>query len=252
LQVRFSLLAKSSFMKNIILSVAVVFVSLIGFAAQPDHSIWDRYLGDYVSSSGTVDYKGMKLRTDTLDAYLKELMNNPVASDWTKNQKMAYYINAYNAYTVKFVLEKYPVESVKDISFSGKDIWNFRMVMLGGTTNQTLNGLENDILRKMGDARIHFAINCASYSCPKLLNKAYMPDKLNSQLTAATKGFINDTKHNVISEKKIQISELFSWYAADFQTETSTLIDFLNQYSTVTINKDAKIEYMPYNWSLND
>jgi hypothetical protein len=238
-------------MKNLILSVAVVFISLVGLAGQPDHSIWDRYLGKYVSSSGTVDYKGMKLGMDTLDAYLIQLRDNAPTSDWSKNEKMAYYINAYNAYTVKFVLSKYPVESVKDISFSGKDIWNFKMVVLG-STSYTLNHLENEILRKMGDARIHFAINCASYSCPKLLNKAYLPDKLNSQLTAATKGFINDTKHNVISEKKIQISELFSWYATDFETETTTLIDFLNQYSTVTINKDAKIEYMPYNWSLND
>ena len=239
-------------MKNLLLAIVCIAFSSVGLAGQPDHSIWDRFLGDYVSSSGTVNYKSMKLRTDTLDAYLRELIDNPPATDWTKNQKMAYYINAYNAYTIKFVLEKYPVESVKDISFSGKDIWNFRMVMLGGTTNYTLNQVENDILRKMDDPRIHFAINCASFSCPKLLNKAFMPDKLNSQLTSVTKGFINDPKHNVISAKKIQISELFSWYADDFSSESSTLIDFLNTYSSVTINADAKIEYLPYNWSLND
>ena len=218
---------------------------------QPDHSIWDRFLGEFVSSSGTVNYKGMKIKMDTLDSYLLELKNHGPSSDWTKNEKMAYYINAYNAYTVKFVLTKMPVESVKDISFSGKDIWNFKYVVLGATT-YTLSQVENDILRKMDDARIHFAINCASYSCPKLLNKAYMPDKLNAQLTAATKGYINDPKHNIISEKKVQLSEIFSWYAEDFTTETSTLIDFLNQYSTVTISPTAKIEYLPYNWALND
>jgi len=239
-------------MKNYFLFLMLTLVSGFSIASeQPDHSIWDRFLGEFVSSSGTVNYKGMKIKMDTLDSYLLELKNHGPSSDWTKNEKMAYYINAYNAYTVKFVLTKMPVESVKDISFSGKDIWNFKYVVLGATT-YTLSQVENDILRKMDDARIHFAINCASYSCPKLLNKAYMPDKLNAQLTAATKGYINDPKHNIISEKKVQLSEIFSWYAEDFTTETSTLIDFLNQYSTVTISPTAKIEYLPYNWALND
>ncbi len=164
---------------------------------------------------------------------------------------MAYYINAYNAYTIKFVLSKFPIESVKDISFSGKDLWNFKMANLGGT-NYTLNQIENDILRKMGDPRIHFAVNCASISCPKLLNEAYTADKLNSQLTNSTKTFVNDTKHNIISEKKIQISELFSWYATDFTQDGKTLVEFLNQYSKVTIATTAKVEYMVYNWGLND
>jgi len=237
--------------KQLILLSVFSLIVLSGFAKQPDHSIWDRLLGNYVSSSGTVNYKSMKLDMDTLDAYLIELRDNAPGSDWTKNEKLAYYINAYNAYTVKFVLSKYPVESVKDISFSGKDIWNVKLANLGGTS-YTLNQIENDIIRKMGDPRIHFAINCASYSCPKLLNKAFMPDKLNSQLTSVTKAFINDTKHNIIAEKKIQISELFSWYATDFTTDGQTLIDFLNQYSTVTIAATAKVEYLPYNWSLND
>lgn len=220
-------------------------------ATQPDHSIWDRYLGKYVNSSGIVNYKSMKVDMDSLDAYLIQLRDHGPTSEWTKNEKMAYYINAYNAYTVKFVLSKYPVESVKDISYSGKDIWNFKMANLGGT-NYTLNQIENDYLRKMGDVRIHFAINCASYSCPKLSNKAYTADKLNTQLSSATKTFINDTKHNILAEKKIQISELFSWYATDFAVDGKTLIDFLNQYAPVTISATAKIEYLPYNWSLND
>lgn len=238
-------------MKRILTFSLLVIVTTLFGSEKPDHSIWDRYLGSYVSSSGTVNYKSMLVAEDTLDAYLIQLRDHGPQSDWTTNEKMAYYINAYNAYTIKFVLSKFPVESVKDISFSGKDIWNFKMANIGGT-NYTLNQIENDILRKMGDARIHFAVNCASYSCPKLLNKAYTAEKLNSQLTSSTKAFINDTKHNIISEKKIQISELFSWYATDFAPEGKTLIEFLNQYSTVTISATAKIEYLPYNWELND
>jgi hypothetical protein len=84
------------------------------------------------------------------------------------------------------------------------------------------------------------------------LNEAYTADKLNSQLTSSTKTFVNDIKHNIISEKKIQISELFSWYATDFTQDGKTLVEFLNQYSKVTIATTAKVEYLPYNWGLND
>src|SRR5687768_682532 len=117
--------------KAIVFLYVFCFAMFSTFAAtQPDYSIWDRFLGNYVSSSGTVNYKSMKDDMDTLDAYLVQMRDHAPTSEWTKNEKMAYYINAYNAYTVKFVLSKYPVESVKDISFSGKDIWNFKMANL--------------------------------------------------------------------------------------------------------------------------
>lgn len=235
-----------------LLSVLTLVISTVLFSSEkPDHSIWDRYLTNYVSSSGTVNYKSMKVNMDSLDAYLLELRDHAPQTDWSSNEKLAYYINAYNAYTIKFVLSKYPVASVKDISFSGKDIWNFKMANLGGT-NYTLNQIENDILRKMNEPRIHFAINCASKSCPKLLNEAYDADKMNSQLTSATKTFINDSKHNILAEKKLQLSALFEWYSTDFNVDGKTLIDFLNLYSNITIQAGAKIEYLEYDWSLNE
>lgn len=235
-----------------LLSVLTLVISTVLFSSEkPDHTIWDRYLTNYVSSSGTVNYKSMKVNMDSLDAYLLELRDHAPQTDWSSNEKLAYYINAYNAYTIKFVLSKYPVASVKDISFSGKDIWNFKMANLGGT-NYTLNQIENDILRKMNEPRIHFAINCASKSCPKLLNEAYDADKMNSQLTSATKTFINDSKHNILAEKKLQLSALFEWYSTDFNVDGKTLIDFLNLYSNITIQAGAKIEYLEYDWSLNE
>ncbi len=218
---------------------------------QPDHSIWDRYVHKYVSSTGIVKYKSMKTRMDTLDSYLLELREHAPNSKWTKNERLAYYMNAYNAFTIKFVLTKYPVASVNDISFSGKDLWNFRMVQLG-EKKYTLTQVENDILRKMNEPRIHFGINCASFSCPKLYNHAFTAEKVRSQLRKLTKAFINDPKRNVIAPKKIKISEIFKWYEEDFVTEEQTLIQFLNKYSDVTINANAKVEYLPYNWTLNE
>lgn len=238
-------------MKSLILFAALFIAGISWSSDRPDHSIFDRLLNEYVSSTGKVDYGGMKRKVDTLDKYLVQLLNIAPASDWTKNECKAYYINAYNAYTLKFVLVKYPVKSVKDISFSGKDIWNTRLVKLGGKA-YTLQQVENDLLRRMGDARIHFAINCASYSCPRLWNHAYTADNVSSRMTKLTKEYINNEKHNIITAKKVKVSKLFEWYSEDFVKTGQTLIDFLNKYSDVQINANAKIEYLPYNWSLNE
>ena len=238
-------------MKNLILLLALFTASFTMASERPDHSILDRLLNEFVSSSGKVNYKGMKRKIDTLDKYLIELRNIAPASDWSRNEKKAYYINAYNAYTLKFVLVKYPVSSVKDISFSGKDVWNTRLVKLGAKS-YTLQQVENDLLRRMGDARIHFAINCASYSCPRLWNHAYTAENVSGRMTKLTKEYINNEKHNIITPKKIKVSKIFEWYADDFVKDGQTLIDYLNKYSNVKIESDAKIEYLPYNWSLNE
>lgn len=238
-------------MKKII-AILFTFVSVITLASErPDHSILDRFLQSYVSSTGRVNYKAMKPKVDTLNKYLLELNEHSPASDWSKNERKAYYMNAYNAYTLKFVLTKYPVKSVKDISFSGKDVWNTRLVKLGGKA-YTLTQVENDILRKMGDARIHFGINCASYSCPRLWNHAFTAQNVNSQLTKLTKAYINNTKHNTLTEKKVAVAKIFEWYNEDFVKNGQSLIDYLNKYSKITISEKAKVEYLPYNWSLNE
>ncbi|MCG8578109.1 MAG: DUF547 domain-containing protein [Flavobacteriales bacterium] len=239
-------------MKKIILLAVFGLIGANLFASeQPDHSIWDRFLKKYVTTSGKVNYKGMKPKMDTLDSYLTELRDHAPASDWSRNAKKAYYINAYNAYCIKFVLTKYPVKSVNDISFSGKEIWDFKMAKLGSKT-YTLRQIENDILRKMGDARIHFAINCASYSCPKLMNSAFTEENVSSKMSKMARIFINDPKKNVITENKIKISKIFEWYKEDFIKGDKGLIDYLNKYSKVKISPKAKIEYLPYNWSLNE
>ena len=246
------MLGKEIQMKKLILTCVVALMGVISYSSeQPDHTIWDRLLQAHVSSSGKVKYKSMKIKMDTLDAYLRELIDHPPASDWSKSAKKAYYINAYNAYCIKFVLTKYPTKSVNDISFSGKEIWDFRMVKLGEKTTN-LRSLENDILRKMGDSRIHFAINCASYSCPKLWNRAYTESNVNSRMTKMAKAFVNDPKKNIITEKKIQISKIFEWYKEDFVKPGQTLIQYLNKYSNVTISPKAKVEYLEYNWALNE
>ena len=115
----------------------------------------------------------------------------------------------------------------------------------------SLNQIEHDILRKMKEPRIHFAIVCASKSCPKLLNEAYTPSKLDLQLTLATEEFLSDETKNNLAANNIQISKIFKWFSEDFTTNGS-LIDFLNLYASIEISQNAKKSYLDYNWDLNE
>lgn len=211
-----------------------------------DHQKWNALLQKHVSVNGNVDYKGFKEDIKLLQTYLDELSVNVPQKSWTKNAILAYWINAYNAFTVKLILDNYPVKSIKDI----KDPWGKKFFALGNK-KYSLEEIEHDILRKMNEPRIHFAINCASFSCPKLANYAYTENKLETQLETASKTFVNDRTKNIITNEKVEISKIFDWFSGDFKTN-GTLIDFLNKYSIVKIKSSSKIKYKEYNWSLNE
>ncbi|WP_179337073.1 DUF547 domain-containing protein [Winogradskyella ludwigii] len=211
-----------------------------------DHSILNNLLQKFVSANGNVDYKGLKGDYKTLQSYIELLKTNQPKDDWTKNDKLAYWINAYNALTIDLILRNYPTKSIKDI----KDPWDQRLWKLGDNW-QNLNDIEHKILRSMDEPRIHFAIVCASISCPKLQNTAFTASKLEDQLTNATKEFLADTTKNELSEEQIKISRIFKWFKKDFETNGS-LIDFLNQYSDVKISNSAKKSFKDYDWNLNE
>lgn len=223
----------------------------------PDHSPWDELLKKHVSPTGIVNYKGFIQDKQKLEAYVKTISENaPDRSTWSKDEQLVYWINAYNAFTVKLISDNYPVESIRDLGPSLKiplikDVWHYKFFTIGGEES-SLDQIEHSILRKeFEEPRIHFAINCASVSCPPLLNEAFTVDKVDSQLERVAKGFINDSSRNKISANQVEISSIFSWFKGDF-TKNGSLIDFLNKYSTVKINKNAKINHMDYNWSLNE
>lgn len=211
-----------------------------------NHAKWNVLLQKNVSKNGIVNYKSFQKDSNQLQSYLNELSANVPTKAWSKNATLAYWINVYNAYTVRLILDNYPLKSIKDIS----DPWGKKFFSLGNK-KYSLEEIEHEILRKMDEPRIHFAINCASFSCPNLLNEAYTEEKLEQQLVAVSKSFINDKTKNSISPNKIEISKIFDWFAGDFKKKGS-MIDFLNQYSTVKINTKAKINYKDYNWNLNE
>lgn len=225
----------------------LTFTLIIGFAnaQQFDHSTWDAVLNKYVSTKGEVNYKAIKNDPTELNSYLDQLSSAKPNKTWSKEETLAFYINAYNAFTVKLIIDNYPTKSIKDI----KQPWDKKFISIDGKT-LSLNNIEHDILRKLDEPRIHFAINCASISCPKLLNKAFTSSALDQQLEMVTKAFINSSE-NTITEKKIEISKLFSWFKSDFTTN-GTVVDYFNKYSDITIHKKAKIKFKDYNWNLNE
>ncbi|SFT85924.1 Protein of unknown function, DUF547 [Lishizhenia tianjinensis] len=219
-----------------------------------EHQLWTDLLVKYVDSTGKVDYVGFQKDSLALNTYLQQLAKHTVNDGWTYNQKKAYWINAYNAFTVKLIVDNYPVKSIKDLGggiYKVNTPWDIKFIKLGEKTYD-LNNIEHGILRKdFSDPRIHAAVNCASISCPKLRQEAYRADQLEAQLTDQMRAFVNNPEKNTLSKKDIEISSLFKWFSGDF-TEEGDIIDFLNSYGDIKIDKDAKINYKDYNWDLNE
>ncbi|MFD2202465.1 DUF547 domain-containing protein [Shivajiella indica] len=223
----------------------------------PSHQIFDELLKKYVNPEGLVNYKGFIQDKAKLEKYLDLLSNNaPDRRNWTKEEQLAYWINAYNAFTIKLIVDNYPVNSIKDLDPKVSiplvnTVWHIKFFKIGGK-DASLDELEHKILRKEFDEpRIHFAINCASFSCPKLLNEAFLSEDIDSQLDKVAKSFINDPLRNKITSDKVEISQIFSWFKGDF-TKNGSLIDYLNKYSLVKISQNAKISHLTYDWSLNE
>lgn len=211
-----------------------------------DHSAWNALLQKHVSKKGLVNYEGFKADRKALLQYITDLGKNTPNKTWTKNETLAYWINAYNALTIDLILQHYPIKSIKDINKP----WDKRLWKLGKKWYD-LNEIEHEILRKMSEPRVHFAIVCASFSCPKLQNTAFKSENLNNQLTRATKEFLNDSNRNELSKNNIKLSKIFQWFSEDFK-QNGSLIDFLNQYSDIKISDKAKKQFKDYNWDLNE
>ena len=208
-----------------------------------EHKIWNELLQRYVLD-GKVDYKGLKSNTQ-FSEYLQSLSNQAPDPSWSRDQQLSYWINAYNAFTMKLIVDNYPLNSIMDLH--GGKAWDVKWIDIDSKA-YSLNQIENEIIRpQFQEARIHFAVNCAAKSCPPLASKAFTEKNLESLLEQQTVAFINDSNHNKISKNDVRISKIFEWYGQDF----GNLINFLNQYSSVKINKSAKVEYQNYDWALN-
>jgi len=219
-------------------------------AIQAQTSIFDSLLQKNVDKTGRVDYQSLKNNETLLDNYLAYIQNNEPTKDWSSNKKKAFWINTYNAYTIKIILNNYPLKSIRDIKIDGKTAWKIPFVKVG-QKRYTLDQIEHEILRKkFNDPRIHVGINCASVSCPRLWNFAFTEDNIASSLDNLMKEFINNTTRNKISKNNVALSEIFNWFSKDF-IKNGTIISYLNTYAAIKISEKASIKYLTYDWSLN-
>jgi len=214
---------------------------------RPDHTAWSQLTKKYVSYSGKVNYKGFKSDMASIEKYLLHLQKVAPQKDWSKKEKLAYWFNLYNAATVQLIAKSYPVKSIKDIN-NGKP-WDKKFIKSGDRI-YSLNQIENSIVRPyFNEPRLHVAFNCAAVSCPKLMKGAFIPSKLNYQLTILSKAWLNDVSKNKITENTIAVSKIFEWYAGDFK---KGIIPFINTYSKTKTKPNATLTYLEYDWSLND
>ena len=219
-----------------------------------EHHDWSTLLQQHVTESGQVNYKGFIKDSTLFNKYLTELSNHPTGKNWSEKEKLAYWINAYNAFTLKLILDNYPLKSIKDIGDGLTMInspWDIKFFKIGNT-DFDLNTIEHEIIRKeFNEPRIHFAINCASVSCPKLRNEAFTAEQLDAQLDDQAKQFINNPIKNNITEKSVQLSKIFNWFESDFIKE-NTLASFLQKYTDIKLSNDFKAVYLDYDWNLNE
>ncbi|MCG8637660.1 MAG: DUF547 domain-containing protein [Desulfobacterales bacterium] len=232
----------------------LLLIPAVSQAGGVDNSIYKELLAKHVKKN-RVDYDGFKKDEALLDQYLK-ILSTADPDTLSRNHQFAFYINAYNAFTIKLVLSRYPeVNSIKEIRsfFSGP--WSKKFISLGGWT-VSLDYIEHEVLRpRFKDPRIHFAINCAAKSCPPLLNRPYEGKTIENQLDEQTRSFINTPRSTFVKDNTLFISKIFDWFSEDFNDNP---LLFIRQYADDRLKAEldaagpeVKLTYLHYNWNLN-
>jgi hypothetical protein len=231
----------------------------MSFGQEVDHSLFTTILKKNVNSQGMVNYKALSADPTPLNNYLATLSKAEPGKKQSTNEKLSFWINAYNAYTLKLILDYYnggKLKSIKDIGTiipipRINDGWSKKFITIGSKT-LSLNNIEHDIIRKQfAEPRIHAALVCAAKSCPKLRNEAFVPNLLSNQLDDQMRDFLNDPTKNIVKANLATISPIFDWYGADF-TKTKPMVEWINKYSKTKVDPSAKINFGNYNWELND
>ncbi len=245
--------------KFIIINLLALIILPVSIKSEPvNNALFTTVLKKYISY-GRVNYA--RLRYDTsFKRYLKQLQNSNPLQIKGYNNKLAYWINVYNAFTLKVVCDNYPITSINNLSRGGVKIWDKKFIILNRKT-YSLNQVEHQIIRKyFKDPRIHFALVCAANSCPPLRREAYVGSKLNWQLQNQGWIFLNNRYKNSFNDalKVAKISKIFKWFKQDFGTSDKKVLLYISRFLPASIKNSIKrntsswrIEYRPYSWNLN-
>ena len=266
---------------GVLLAVAAVPVRA---AEQPKFSYapYADVLATYVDDNGLVNYKGLKAHRTELDRFVRDLadLSPAVYEKWTTNEKLAYWINVYNALTLKVIVDHYPIKagffsslvypknSIRQIS----GVWDEITFRVMGK-QMTLEDIEHGTLRKkFKEPRIHMTLVCAAMGCPKLRNEPYLGDKLDEQFADQTRAFVADHQKFRVNQERghVQLSPIFKWFGEDFVDRYGTsmkyvghsdteraVLNYLSKYVSEQDRRyleqgDYDIRYLDYDWALNE
>ncbi len=235
--------------------IAVIFYPGSGWTkTSVNHDSYAALLKTHVQE-GVVDYKGLKSNEVKLDRYL-DVLATVDSTKLSRNERFAFFINAYNAWTLKLILMGYPgIESIKDMGSIFKSPWKKKFTRIDGKV-VSLDHIEHEILRPtFQDPRVHFAINCAAFSCPPLQSEPYRSGMLDDQLNNAAREFINNPERNYLDGNVLYVSRIFKWFGEDFNDD---IIGFFMKFARAGFKEKLekqkgriKVKYLSYDWSLN-
>jgi uncharacterized protein DUF547 len=256
---------------------AVLLLLLPGFsfaAFDHSHAQWDALTKKHVvwlagGHASQVDYSGFKADRPELKIYLDGLsaVTQPEYNGWNKPEKLAFLINAYNAYTVELILTEYPkVKSIKELGSLISGPWKKRFFSLLGKP-RNLDDVEHGMIRAPGvfvEPRIHMAANCASIGCPALRSEAFVAGKLDAQLEDSVVRFLSDRSRNRFNSQigRLEVSKIFDWYRKDFAARSGSVEAWLAHYADKLADepkyqqtirdRKGKLEFLDYDWALNE
>lgn len=225
-----------------------------------DHSLWKAFLSQHVEPGADgvnrVRYGAVTPEARaSLDQYIaaNEALDTAML---TGDQQLAYWINLYNAATVRLILDQYPTSSIRKVKVDGKGPWDHPVVTVLGQS-LSLGDIEHHIVRALfPDPRVHYALNCASIGCPNLAAKPYGAAELEDMLDAAAKAYVNHPRGVQVRKNKADISKIYGWYREDFGDTREAVLAHLRKHAVGALAQDlaqvTKIGRYDYNWALND
>lgn len=227
-----------------------------------DHRPFDALLRKYVDDDGYVNYAAWKNSAADLKAlqdYLAQLSRASTEPSASREARLAFWINAYNALTLEGILDVYPTSSIRNhtAKLVGYNIWKELPLQVGGAA-YSLDAMEHEILRKMGEPRIHFAIVCASVGCPRLRNEAYTADKIEQQLADNAADFFSRPKNFRYDARSrtLYLSSILDWFGTDFgkspAEQLATIKPYFPKAARSAVDSGVTVRYLDYDWSLND
>jgi|CXWL01.1.fsa_nt_gi hypothetical protein len=252
-------------MKSLFLTFLLTFVS--AGASTASHALLSAVLADHVKG-GQVNYTALK-SDPRLPRYLAQLAATDPAALASDPERLALWLNAYNAYTLKLIVDRGPVGSITEVGTGGLTLgtllkttaWDIRFAEVGGRT-YTLNEIEHEVIRaQFNDARAHFALNCASGSCPILRSEAYEAGRLDEQLDAQGRLFLRDSTRNRfdLPTKTAHLSSIFKWYGKDFGADDRSALLAASKFAAPEVRQAIEaapaawtVKFLAYDWTLND